>query len=839
LGDRLKGRHDTEHVQAIIRILISGVIMLYLNSGIGVRGPLSEWGDRIPVIYTLASAAIFLWIFVRPEVSLFRRYFAMVMDFGLESLCLVLEGERAAPLFLVYIWVSLGNGFRFGVRSMLWSMVVSTFGFCSVIAFSPFFQSILPVSIGMALTLVAIPCYAASLIRKLHDAKTAAEEANQTKSRFLATASHELRTPLHAIIGLSDLLEHTHLTSEQKEMIQTVRSSGGALLSLVEDILDVSSIQAGRMVTEIADFDLYRNLAETIAIATPQATRNKLQLGLYVEPTVPRHLNGDWKHIRQILLNLLTNAIKFTKEGSVVLTVRSLEKAEGACLRFEVKDTGIGIPKEDQSRIFELFAQVNGSGTRSYSGVGLGLSIVRQLTELLNGKIDVKSEMGIGSTFGVELPFRMAMAAPPQTMNSCVLVHSDDPVITRVLHAYFPDIKAVSDYRDLKDDDLPVPVCVIVDRRGQSAEETDTITEQISENLSSRPIAFISLSGDSTEREIPLRFVTSLSLPIDPANLAASLTIGEALATHRVQIVPDIEWKPDAEKQAAKPAEASPQGDLNCSVLVVDDSPVNRMVTYKILHSAGYTVTLAEDGSSALELLADQEFSIVMLDINMPGASGLDIIKLYRVMRLGESVPHLVVFSAEVTEDVRQECIEQGVSLFLPKPSTPSLMLDKLAELVPVPVPVPVAKPDIEPDKVVPDKVTYLDAHPRYVATMELNVIDRSVVQNLLDLDQGPAFLEQLVGEFERDTVTVLDAVDTAVQTGSMLDFWDQVHAMRSSAANVGARQVFAACIDMNAQGRMSFNTRGSEYAARLRYEFTRYQRAIHKLLYSQARLKA
>ncbi len=835
VAQRLSGRGDTEHAQAIIRIVISAVITVYLNSGAGnsVRGPLSAYGDEIPIFYTCASIGIFVWILIDPRVSIFRRYFAMVMDFSLESLCIVLEGERAAPMFLVYVWVSLGNGFRFGVRSLLWSTLVSSVAFACVIVFSPFYQSIMYVSVGMGLTLIAIPCYAASLIHQLHAAKTVAEQANYIKSRFLATVSHELRTPLHAIIGLSDLLQHTKLTSEQQEMIQTVRGSGGALLSLVEDVLDISSIQAGRMVTEITDFDLCRNLAETVAIASTQAARKQLDLGLHIDADVPRMMNGDWKHTRQILLNLLTNAIKFTDEGGVQLNVSMAGPPELLMVRFEIRDSGIGVSAEDQSRIFESFAQVNESATRTHGGVGLGLSIVRQLTDLLKGRIDLSSEIGKGSVFGVTLPFHSAVSRERVKENYRVLVKSEDPAIARVLHAYFPDLLSATDYRDLKNaEDDSGAICVLIDTRECEAAALEDSMQEVRDRLAGYRLAFVRISECPMASEVSSHFATSLALPIDPRKLEAALSIGSALASHTGQPVADVPWTPEA--QVANDVEApSPiVEDRNCRILVVDDSPVNRMVSYKILASAGYTVTLAEDGPSALELLADEDYEIVMLDINMPGASGIDIIKLYQVMRLGLPMPKIVVFSAEVTEDTRQECVELGVALFLPKPCEPAVMLDRMAELAPEYQ----ADANSEPETA---KISYIEAHPRYVASAEMNVIDRSIVQSLLELDGGPTFLQQLVGEFQRDTVTVLAAIDRAVHARAMNEFWDQVHAMRSSAANVGAKQLFAACLDMNAQGHVSFNMRGSEYAARLRYEFTRYQRAITRLLNTQVRSRA
>ena len=290
LSRRLKNRKDSEHIQAIIRVVMTGLVLaVYLNSNVGVRIDTAVIGDTLSLAYFGISIILLAWIIINPEVSYLRRYCGMIGEHSFLSLVLWSEGERAGPLFLIYIWVSLGNGFRYGIGPLLYSTVISTIGFICVICFSPVWQSHLSLSVGIVLAMIAIPLYASSLIRQLRAAKAAAEEANYTKSRFLATASHELRTPLHAIIGLSELLQQTPLSSEQMEMVQTVRGSGRALLSLVEDVLDLSSIQAGRAVSNMQPFNLYEAIAEAAAIARPQAAKKGLSLAVRIAPRY-RHL---------------------------------------------------------------------------------------------------------------------------------------------------------------------------------------------------------------------------------------------------------------------------------------------------------------------------------------------------------------------------------------------------------------------------------------------------------------------------------------------------------------------------------------------------------------------
>ena len=838
LSNRLKTREDSEHVQALIRVFIMGIIAAYCASDTGAQDPVATWGNRIAIGYFLASPIFVVWIILYPGASIMRRTLSMVLDFGSLSVVFGSEGERAAPLYLMYLWVALGNGFRFGVRALLVSMVVGTLGFAAAVAVSPFWRSVLPVSIGMGMTLVAIPGYAASLVRQLMAAKASAEEADRSKSRFLATVSHELRTPLHAIIGLSDLLGRSRLNSEQTEMVGTVRNSGRALLNMVEDVLDVSSIQAGRLATEEAEFDLYRSLADMIAIARPQAAGKQLDLAIAIDPLTPAVLRGDWRHLRQILLNLITNAVKFTESGTIAVTVTPVEAwSNHTRLRFTVTDTGIGIPEADQARIFETFVQTNGTAARQYGGVGLGLTIVRQLTDLMGGRVSVTSIQGEGSAFSVDIPFAHASHDHGADILQTVVLLSADLPLMDLLQGYGATTVLVTD-DTMETFALPEgPVVALVDARPQGSVSA-TAAAALAHRLRASQASMVVIGDDeSTAQDRPgdvgpdyVRPDYVSRVPSDAVEdqLPSALRIGFALATHR-EVADSLQnqgrseaaitWDPPANLDAPR-------------VLIIDDSPVNRMVTGRILQAAGYAAAAVDSADEALERLLEEQFDLLLLDLNMPGTSGTDFIKLYRVMRMGQDISPIVVFSADVTEETRAECQALGVSLFLPKPSEPAYMTQKLGEIVPVTRAPPIETPE-------PAAVTSITSHPRYRAAPDLGVIDRHALKTLASLDAGPGFFEELVGEFERDTEQLLEEMAGTVATRDLTAFWDCIHAMRSSAANVGAKQLYLACIDINAQGKISFRTSGADYHARLVHEFERFQRTVHRLISSQGKTGA
>ena len=312
----------------------------------------------------------------------------------------------AAPWYLIYLWVTFGNGFRYGTRFLVSSAVLGAAGFALVIHVTPVWRDIPYVAYGLLAALVVLPAYVVRLIRQLTEAKAQAEAANRAKGRFLATVSHELRTPLTAIIGMGDMMMNTRLDGEQREMAATVNTSARQLLSLITDVLDFSQLEEAKLTIDQAPFDLHRVVCNTRLMLRGQARMKRLALRLVIDVDVPRRIIGDDRRLQQALTNLLANAVKFTERGAVTLSVRLVETA----LEFRVSDTGIGIAPQHLDRIFDRFTQAEDDINRRYGGTGLGLAISRQLVELMGGAIGVSSELHRGSEFWITLPCRPAKA---------------------------------------------------------------------------------------------------------------------------------------------------------------------------------------------------------------------------------------------------------------------------------------------------------------------------------------------------------------------------------------------------------------------------------------------
>jgi len=402
----------SELEQSLLRVAIPAFVMIYIGVDTLIGDPLTLNAQRalwFAVGFFAFAIVLAGFVLAAKGDSTTRRLFGIFVDNAANTIYLLIAGEAGAFVFGIYLFVTFGNGFRYGQLYLRVSQALSIVGFSIVLYASPYWSAHIPVGIGILIALFVLPFYVGVLAERITEARKRADEANQAKGRFLANVSHEMRTPLNGVIAMADLLRETDLNEAQQEIVETLANASQLALAQIEDILDAAKIEAGRVTIETRPFDLGRLLNNTVKVIAPQGRYKGLTLTTNVDASVARWFAGDPHHLRQVLLNLLANAVKFTERGGITLTGRTLSvTSEGALVLIEVQDTGIGIPEGKLATIFEPFAQADDSVTRVYGGTGLGTTIARQLITLMGGRLGVKSEVGVGSTFWVELPLSHA-----------------------------------------------------------------------------------------------------------------------------------------------------------------------------------------------------------------------------------------------------------------------------------------------------------------------------------------------------------------------------------------------------------------------------------------------
>ncbi|WP_349998970.1 ATP-binding protein [Stenotrophomonas lacuserhaii] len=662
LRNRLAQRQDSEHGQQIVRIVLISLILAYVLMP-GVRNDLPH--DQYVGVLAIVlgglglSLLAFGWLLWRPQRSDPRRILGMLADYGLIAAGMIQMGEPLSWVYIVVMWVTVGNGMRFGNNYLYLAVAMAMISFGCTALYTDYWVDNARLAFGLWLGLAAVPLYFSTLLRQLTEAMAEARRASEAKSRFLANMSHEFRTPLNGLAGMTEVLATTELDEEQRECLNTIQASSRSLLALVEEVLDISAIEAGKLRVVAEDFALGDVVQAIGLILLPQAKAKRLDYRVRVDEAVPPRLRGDTGHLRQVLLNLAGNAVKFTDHGRVEIRIDVVSAAAdgGVRLRFEIIDTGIGVAVPMRPRLFEAFEQADVSMARRHEGTGLGTTIAKGLVEAMGGEIGYQENLPQGSRFWFEVPF-----APP----------------------------------------LP---------------ERVGITPALVGN------------------------------PLGSSN-GNVIAFADPFLRHRARV-------------------------RSMSILVADDHEANRMVLQRLLQKAGHRVLCVNGGEAVLDAMAESDFDAAIVDLHMPGMSGLDMLKELRVMQAG-GAPRtpVLVLSADVTPDAIQRCQQAGAHTFLAKPVVAVRLLDTLAEIA--------SNRDLKPSAPV----------VRTLAGGTDGVLDSGVLDELASLGMGDGFEREFVRQCLGDAESCMRKAHAEGEAMNWVQFREQAHAIKGVASNLGLVRV-------------------------------------------------
>jgi len=679
-------RHSKDFYSAVIRFNLGLFIALYVWVGMSNHDfELSQLEYNTFASFFFIMTLILAADLVRNPDCSTRRYITLFFDITCTSYMITLTGGGASQFLLIYIWLYIAYGTRYGATYLYTAVTLVIVQYNIILIMDGSWLSHTLGSSAQLFVLIIMPFYLHSMLKQLRDAKIAAEAATKAKSNFLATMSHEIRTPMSGIIGMAHLLQSTRPNNQQREYIKALLDASKSLHALIDDILDFSKIEANKLYLQNAPFNLQQTINEVITVLSPNAECHSLELIVYIDPELPASVIGDSQRIKQIVFNLLGNAIKFTEKGEVVLTI-SEEKteandtqspvAEMITLRFNLIDTGIGISEEQQDHIFDSFTQAEELQIHKFGGTGLGTTISKQLVECMGGKIGLSSVLGSGSHFWFSLPLAVAKKCQyrkkykPLFMDkkTALLIHNKAlyKTLTKycrffgfTINSFSTEVELINALQQAVKQKHPFELLIVSSERDQ---------ELPFELVAS--INALDYSSYSVPKKIFLNYLNKDSDNKKSAHSLFDCCISkpvyfEQLADELLQLlVPETV----SSKYMTK---CNAENTLSLHVLIAEDEDINAMVLGSFLRDAGHSSKRVKDGAQAVAELAKNKYDIAFMDMHMPVMNGIDATRTWREQEAKESHIPIIALTANATKDDQQACLQAGMDDFMTKPITP------------------------------------------------------------------------------------------------------------------------------------------------------------------------